>query len=63
MVESENRWQISTGLSDQSKRIQFLEAVELLAEQAYIQPPLSVSENVPMEKQVLLQRKIKMIRK
>ena len=23
VVESENRWQISTGLSDQSKRIQF----------------------------------------
>ena len=26
----------------------FLEAVELLAEQANIQPPLFVSENVPM---------------
>ena len=51
VVESENRWQISTGLSDQSKRIQFFEAVELLAEQANIQPPLSVSENIPMEKQ------------
>ena len=29
----------------------FFEAVELLAEQANIQPPLSVSENIPMEKQ------------
>ena len=57
VVESENRWQISTGLSDQSKRIQFLEAVELLAERANIQPPLSASENVPMEKQLLLPRK------
>ena len=35
----------------------FLEAVELLAEQANIQPPLSVSENVPMEKQLLLPKK------
>ena len=57
VVESENRWQISTGLSDQSKRIQFLEAVELLAERANIQPPLFVSENVPMEKQLLLPKK------
>ena len=32
----------------------FLEAVELLAERANIQPPLSVSENVPIEKQLLL---------
>ena len=56
-MESENRWQISTGLSDQSKRIQFLEAVELLAERANIQPPLFVSENVPMEKQLLLPKK------
>ena len=35
----------------------FLEAVELLAERANIQPPLSVSENVPMEKQLLLPKK------
>ena len=35
----------------------FLEAVELLAEQANIQPTLSVSENVPMEKQLLLPKK------
>ena len=35
----------------------FLEAVELLAERANIQPPLFVSENVPMEKQLLLPRK------
>ena len=35
----------------------FLEAVELLAERANIQPPLSASENVPMEKQLLLPRK------
>ncbi len=35
----------------------FLEAVELLAERANIQPPLSVYENVPMEKQLLLPRK------
>ena len=35
----------------------FLEAVELLAERANIQPPLFVSENVPMEKQVLLPKK------
>lgn len=33
----------------------FLEAVELLAERANIQPPLSVSENVPMEKQLLFE--------
>ena len=32
----------------------FLEAVELLAERANIQQPLSVSENVPIEKQLLL---------
>ena len=31
----------------------FLEAVELLAEQANIQPSLSVSKSVPMEKQLL----------
>ena len=41
----------------------FLEAVELLAERANIQPSLSVSENVPMEKQYCCQRRIKMIRK
>ena len=35
----------------------FLEAVEMLAERANIQPPLSVSENVPMEKQLLLPKK------
>ena len=35
----------------------FLEAVELLAERANIQPPISVSENVPMEKQLLLPKK------
>ena len=35
----------------------FLAAVELLAERANIQPPLSASENVPMEKQLLLPRK------
>lgn len=35
----------------------FLEAVELLAKQANIQPSLSVSENVPMEKQLLLPKK------
>ena len=35
----------------------FLEAVELLAERANIQPPLFVSENVPMEKQLLLPKK------
>ena len=35
----------------------FLEAVELLAERANIQPSLSVSENVPMEKQLLLPKK------
>ena len=35
----------------------FLEAVELLAERANIQPSLSVYENVPMEKQLLLPRK------
>ena len=35
----------------------FLEAVEMLAERANIQPPLSVYENVPMEKQLLLPRK------
>ena len=39
------------------KGYSFLEAVELLAEQANIQPPLSVSENVPMEKQLLLPKK------
>ena len=33
------------------KGYSFLEAVELLAERANIQPPLFVSENVPMEKQ------------
>ncbi len=43
---------------DQSKRYNsFLEAVELLAERANIQPSLSVYENVPMEKQLLLPRK------
>ena len=36
------------------KGYSFLEAVELLAERANIQPPLSVSENVPIEKQLLL---------
>ena len=35
----------------------FLEAVELLAERANIQPPLFVSENVPMEKKLLLPKK------
>lgn len=35
----------------------FLEVVELLAERANIQPPLFVSENVPMEKQLLLPKK------
>ena len=35
----------------------FLEAVELLAERANIQPPLSVSKSVPMEKQLLLPKK------
>ena len=35
----------------------FLEAVEMLAERANIQPSLSVSENVPMEKQLLLPKK------
>lgn len=35
----------------------FLEAVELLAKQANIQPSLSVSENVPMERQLLLPKK------
>ena len=39
------------------KDYSFLEAVELLAERANIQPPLSVSENVPMEKQLLLPKK------
>lgn len=45
------------------KGYSFLEAVELLAERANIQPPLSVSENVPMENSYCCQRKIKMIRK
>lgn len=35
----------------------FLEAVELLAERANIQPPLFVSENVPMKKQLLFPKK------
>lgn len=39
------------------KGYNFLEAVELLAEKANIQPPISVSENVPMEKQLLLPKK------
>ena len=39
------------------KGYSFLEAVELLAEKANIQPPISVSENVPMEKQLLLPKK------
>ena len=39
------------------KGYSFLEAVELLAERANIQPPLSVSENVPIEKQLLLPKK------
>ena len=39
------------------KGYSFLEAVELLAERANIQPSLSVYENVPMEKQLLLPRK------
>lgn len=39
------------------KEYSFLEAVELLAERANIQPPLFVSENVPMEKQLLLPKK------
>ena len=36
------------------KEYSFLEAVELLVGQANIQPPLSASENIPMEKQLLL---------
>lgn len=39
------------------KEYSFLEAVELLAGQANIQPPLSVSENIPMEKHLLLPKK------
>ena len=39
------------------KGYSFLEAVELLAERANIQPPLSVSKSVLMEKQLLLPRK------
>lgn len=35
----------------------FLEAVELLTERANIQPPLFVSENVPMKKQLLFPKK------
>ena len=53
MVEQRDRWQISTGLS-KVKEYSFLEAVELLVGQANIQPPLSASENIPMEKQLLL---------
>ena len=39
------------------KEYSFLEAVELLAGQANIQPSLSVCKNVPMEKQLLLPKK------
>lgn len=39
------------------KEYSFLEAVELLAGQANIQPPLSASENIPMEKHLLLPKK------
>ena len=39
------------------KEYSFLEAVELLAGQANIQPPLSVSENIPMGKHLLLPKK------
>ena len=39
------------------KEYSFLEAVKLLAGQANIQPPLSVSENIPMEKHLLLPKK------
>ena len=39
------------------KEYSFLEAVELIAGQANIQPPLSVSENIPMEKHLLLPKK------
>lgn len=39
------------------KGYSFLEAVELLAERANIQLPLSVSKSVPMEKQLLLPKK------
>ena len=39
------------------KEYGFLEAVELLAGQANIQPPLSASENIPMEKHLLLPKK------
>ena len=39
------------------KGYSFLEAVELLAERANIQPPLFVSENVPMEKKLLLPKR------
>ena len=36
------------------KEYSFLEAVELLAGQANIQPPISAPENIPMEKPLLL---------
>lgn len=39
------------------KEYSFLEAVELLVGQANIQPPLSASENIPMEKHLLLPKK------
>lgn len=39
------------------KEYSFLEAVELLTERANIQPPLSVSENIPVEKHLLLPKK------
>ena len=39
------------------KEYSFLEAVELLAGQTNIQPPLSASENIPMEKHLLLPKK------
>ena len=39
------------------KEYSFLEAVELLAGQANIQPSLSVSENIPVEKHLLLPKK------
>ena len=45
------------------KEYSFLEAVELLAGQANIQPPLSVSENIPMEKHLLLPKKMRTMQK
>ncbi len=57
VVESENRGRSALDYLIKVKEYSFLEAVELLAERANIQPPLSVSESLPVEKHLLLPKK------